>query len=389
MSASGPRRFEVAALVAAVIFMVAAAGVAQDAGPSDAGPAEGDASAGDASAESDAAPARPAKRNERPIPPGRLPRIEAKLGAEEVELGERLELRIEVFAQQDDRVHLRDATEIDPFEIIGRNRTALDESDGSEQPSEVIQLDLITFEVGRLEVPPIELLVVLDDGRTGSVSTPALPVRVTDPLGNEVDPAPRGDHPPRPVMTTDRRALWVMGVIGAMLLAALIGAVIGRLRARRKPAAGPPPPPPRPAEEVALEKLDAVRESDMLEQGEIKLFHITVSEAVREYLGARHGFESLELTTDEMMEHLREVELKGVTETELIEFLRETDMVKFAKWRPEIERCREMLERAYDIVHRTTEAVRAEEIRQEREHRREASRPESAPPKREGGDDAS
>ena len=65
--------------------------------------------------------------------------------------------------------------------------------------------------------------------------------------------------------------------------------------------AGPkPPPPPRPPEEVALEKLGAVKTSGMLERGEIKEFHISVSEAIREYLGGRYGFDSLELTTEEL-----------------------------------------------------------------------------------------
>ena len=66
-------------------------------------------------------------------------------------------------------------------------------------------------------------------------------------------------------------------------------------------AAEPTVPPPRPPEEVAFEKLEAAERSGWLEEGEVKLFHVAVSEAVREYLGGRYGFDSLEQTTEELL----------------------------------------------------------------------------------------
>jgi hypothetical protein len=114
---------------------------------------------------------------------------------------------------------------------------------------------------------------------------------------------------------------------------------------------------------VAFEKLDAVRDGDLLEKGEIKEFHVAVSEAVREYLGGRYGFDSLEMTTEELTEVMTGIAVRGVTERELRAFLRDTDMVKFAKWRPEESHCREVLDRAYEIVRRTTAAELAHEIR--------------------------
>lgn len=333
---------------------------------SDGGVESDGGSSRDAAIDEDAGrPRRPAAP---PIPAERLPRVEASLGEEQVELGEVIPLTISVFNQeQGDRVHLRDRRRFGDLELVGRPErrepTNEESESGQSSPSLVMELDLISFEVGRVEVPPIELMVVLDDGRTGSVSTEPLSIRVTDPLGNENDPQPRVDHPPRPVLTTDQRALWVGGFLLALLLAAFVGALIGQLRARAKPKPVPPPPPPRPPEEVALEKLKAIERSGWLEEGEIKTFHVAVSEALREYLGGRYGFDSLELTTEELVAQLEEVTLRGVTMTELREFLRETDMVKFAKWRPEVDRSRALLESAYDIVKRTTQAERAWEIR--------------------------
>jgi hypothetical protein len=322
---------------------------------------------GDAGLEESDAGRRPAPPVTPPIPADRLPSVEASLGEESVELGERVTLTIGVTAQPGDRVHLRDQRRFGELELVGQPRQREPSGDeapsGSPRPSLIMELDLICFEVGQIEVPPIELMVVLADGRTGSVSTPTLSLRVTDPLGNENDPQVRPDHLPRPVMTTDKRALWVGGFLLALLLAAFLGAMIGHLRARAKPKPAPPPPPPRPAEEVALEKLEAIERRGWLEEGEIKTFHVAVSEALREYLGGRYHFDSLEMTTEELTARLEEVTLRGVTMTELRDFLRETDMVKFAKWRPDVERSKALLESAYDIVHRTTEAERSWEIR--------------------------
>ncbi len=359
---------------------------AQDAGvvATDGGVANsGDSGSESSSSDAGSTPRRPAAKA-RPIPQDRLPRVEVRLGAEKVELGQVIPLEIAVHARPGDKIHLRETRRFGRFELIDRRRR---EGTPGEGPSETLELDLLSFRIGQLEIPAIELLVVLADGRTGSVSTEPLPLRITDPLGNENDPEPRADHAPRPVLTTDRRALWIGGILAALILAAILGAVIGRLRARRSPPPGPPPPPPRPPEEVALEKLDVARDSDWLEGGEIKLFHVAVSEALREYLGGRYGFDSLEMTTEELTGILEGIDIRGVSDRELQSFLRETDMVKFAKWRPDVGHSRELLERAYDIVSRTTAAELAHEIRPKAKKKAQVAK-EAVAVRPEGGQEA-
>ncbi len=329
--------------------------VVSDAGLSDEGSADAGARVvdGDVVADGDIEATEPEPD---PIPPERLPEVEASLEAEEVELGQIIRMNIAVTYQPGDRVHLRDRSRLGQLEILDSRRVENEEEAG---PSEIIELELICFEVGEIEVPAMELMVVLSDRRTGSVETEPLSVRVADPLANEHDPQPRSDHEPRPVYTTDHRAIWAGAIIGGLLLAVLLGLALERWRSRRKPKPGPPPPPPRPPEEIAFEKLEAARRSRMLEEGEVKAFHIAISEAVREYLGGRYGFDSLEMTTKQLVLELDQSTLRGITRAELHEFLRETDMVKFAKWRPDEEQSRELLDRAYDIVRRTTAAERA------------------------------
>ena len=52
---------------------------------------------------------------------------------------------------------------------------------------------------------------------------------------------------------------------------------------------------------MALEKLDRLGAYGFLENADNRPFYFAVSEVIREYLGARYGFDSLELTTDELV----------------------------------------------------------------------------------------
>jgi hypothetical protein len=286
-----------------------------------------------------------------------LPEVTATLDRERVELGEVVRLQVTLPRRAGEAIHVREVRELGAFELVGRQRheEAGDGLDGGGDSTLTMTFELISFETGQVEVPPLPLTVILADGRTGEVTTPALAVEVTDPLANEPDPQPRADHPPRVVRSSDQRGLWAAAFLAALGLALFAGVALGRVGLRKKERLTPPPPP-RPPEEVALEKLAAAEGSDWLESGEIKRFHVAVSEAVREYLGGRFGFDSLEQTTVELLREMEGKWLGRLSRDDLEEFLRETDMVKFAKWRPEVERSQWLLARAYEIVRRTTAA---------------------------------
>jgi hypothetical protein len=151
--------------------------------------------------------------------------------------------------------------------------------------------------------------------------------------------------------------------IAGGLLAAGLGAVVAllvrrRLRAR-KPAA--PAAPPRPAHEVAMEKLDRLG-GLLAEGGDLRQFYFELSEAIREYLGGRFGFDSLEMTTEELVAAMRRVPLdhaRGVVSGEIEGWLSGCDLVKFAKVSPSDEQARGALETAIRMVAATRPLLEA------------------------------
>ncbi|HEX4515187.1 MAG TPA: hypothetical protein VH054_16690, partial [Polyangiaceae bacterium] len=121
----------------------------------------------------------------------------------------------------------------------------------------------------------------------------------------------------------------------------------------RRPRPVPPPPPPRPPWEVAFEKLDEVRHAGLLATHRYSEYYDRVGDAVRQYFGARYGFDGLECTTDEMLAELSHKPLVGVGLEDVSSFLEQCDLVKFARMTPSPDDCTKALADAELIVRKT------------------------------------
>ena len=145
---------------------------------------------------------------------------------------------------------------------------------------------------------------------------------------------------------------------------AAIGSVVGSALAwavylwLKRPRPVPPPPPPRVPWEVALERLYEVRHAGLLETSRFSEFFDRVNDAVREYLGARYGFDGLESTTDETLTALTRLPHFSLPMPELAGFLQQCDLVKFADVTPTLEECQHALSEAERVVRVTMPLVR-------------------------------
>jgi hypothetical protein len=86
-------------------------------------------------------------------------------------------------------------------------------------------------------------------------------------------------------------------------------------------------------------------------------FFDRVNDAVREYLGARFGFDGLESTTRETLAALRRVPNFVLPLPEVAAFLQECDLVKFADVTPSLEECERALVDAERVVRATMAAA--------------------------------
>lgn len=209
-----------------------------------------------------------------------------------------------------------------------------------------------------LTVPALPVSIARANNDVVTLCTKPHVIVVEDPTASTPDAQPKGNPPARP-----QREEWValekgLEWGGAGLLA---GGVLAWLVYRwiKRPRPVPPPPPPRPPWEVALERLDEVRHAGLLETQRFADFFDRVNDAVREYLGARFGFDGLESTTDETLRALRRAPHFGLPLAELAIFLQECDLVKFADMTPTLQECERALVEAERVVRTTMPPVPA------------------------------
>jgi len=114
--------------------------------------------------------------------------------------------------------------------------------------------------------------------------------------------------------------------------------------------------PKRPAHEVALQELERIKEEKAWQKGMQKEYYTDLTEALRNYLQGRFGFNAMEMTSSEIIDKLLEVkdetalaELRGLFQT--------SDLVKFAKYVPLINESDANLLHAVQFVNNTKEQV--------------------------------
>ena len=158
--------------------------------------------------------------------------------------------------------------------------------------------------------------------------------------------------------------IWWWGILRWVLLAlAIAGVGVGgyylitylQSRMRKGEEETAAAEPLRPAEEVALEKLDAIREQKIWQTGQVKEYHTQLTDVVREYIDRRFEVSSVEQTSDETLRAMRPL---LSSQKELYEQLRKmltlADLVKFAKWTTTPDENEQSLRSAYAFVKETT-----------------------------------
>ena len=135
---------------------------------------------------------------------------------------------------------------------------------------------------------------------------------------------------------------------------ALVALAVWLLRRRKKGVVEEAPVPELPADFVALQALVEIERMGLLENGEFKRYYTMVVDVVRRYLERRYGILAMDETTFEI---LSDLESRGVQVEGLAPVLEEADLVKFAKYVPDVDDGRRLMETSRQIIARTRPRV--------------------------------
>ena len=149
-------------------------------------------------------------------------------------------------------------------------------------------------------------------------------------------------------------------IIPGILLILFIFIYLERKK-RNKPLFSLREKPKLPAHLIALNALRKLEEAKLWQKGNVKEFHIQLTDIIRIYIEDRFHLPAVESTTEEIMEDLNSIDLSREMKEELHSFLQLSDLVKFAKHNPlpnENEKC---LQSSYHFVNATKEQLFEEE----------------------------
>jgi len=292
--------------------------------------------------------------------------VSAAIDSTTLMIGDQTDLHLQVTHDKQEQVEWPQFGEQlqEGLEIV--DRTIVDTtvlSDGRVQLNQY--LTLTSFQDSLFSVNPVVFVSGED-----SFLTEAMALNVVQPF--EVDTTLAITD----IKDIEKAPIWWWGIIRWILLALLlIGLSIGGYylwqwyQKHRKPEEEPVDPELlRPADEVAIEKLNAIKEAKIWKDGKVKEYQTELTDVVREYISRRFDVQSTEKTSDETLREVENILVKGQRDDvqctkeegkalyeKLRKMLQLADLVKFAKWHTTPDENEQSLTTAYDFVKETKE----------------------------------
>ena len=278
--------------------------------------------------------------------------IESSVDRSKITIGDLIKYTVTVTRDEDVMVQLPGlAKNLGGFEIRDYQVHEPQKHDG--KLIDKVEYLISTFDTGEFEIPPLTIFYTIP-GDTTRQALCTEPIKI---VVESVKPSEAGDIKDiKPQVEVPRNWRRIVFLASAGLLVVLLIVAVSYYIKKRRAGESLFPAKieiPRPPHEIAYEELEQLKNSDLLENGEIKLYYIRVSEIVRRYIEGRYQIVAIEMTTAELMENIRQADIDAELIQLLEEFLDLCDLVKFAKYVPTGEEDVAILQQAYTIVDRT------------------------------------
>jgi len=113
--------------------------------------------------------------------------------------------------------------------------------------------------------------------------------------------------------------------------------------------------------ETAFIELEKLLAENLLAKGEIKVFHLRLSDILRRYIEYRFGVKAPEQTTEEFLTAVSDIRLQeksilGNNSPLLADFLIHCDLVKFARHEPTTDECQKTVSLCREFIEKTKES---------------------------------
>lgn len=108
--------------------------------------------------------------------------------------------------------------------------------------------------------------------------------------------------------------------------------------------------PEIPPHEFALRELEKLMVEKLWQQGKVTLYYTKLTEILRIYLQLKLDIHAMEMITPEIMTTIRQKKVPDLAMDQMAEILERADMVKFARFQPELLVHEESMKKAVNFV---------------------------------------
>lgn len=293
------------------------------------------------------------ERESKTLPQDRLT-VEYSIDRETIHVGDPVELIVTAYYPTNGVLELPEIGREKDIILLKRDWASIPREDALHQSE--TRYSITSFRLGEHVVSTNGIVCSIGD-ETLATNFPQVVLKVESALSGDASTELADIKPEQKL--DGRIAPWLWVSLGTALAAFLTGLVTAKLWKRREPIV--PSAPPVPPHVIALHALNSLKEKGLLERDECEPFYTELSLILRTYLEGRFNLNAPDETTEEIVEELsRSPELNGAQRNILQEFMRQADMVKFAKGHPG----RTSMESAFDTTRHFVEETKNEPVDQ-------------------------
>lgn len=279
--------------------------------------------------------------------------VDATLDSAQIFIGQRVGVTLEVSADRDKDVHLPEFDSLQQI-VPGLEFVRASEVDTSflNEGKRIVlsrKYYLTSFDTALYYIPPMQVMV---DTTLYNSKNLALKVYTFDVDTARVDSIfpVHGIMEPefafedwKPILyTAVGISLFVLLLVYVIIRLKDNKPIIRRIKLRQRIA----------PHKVAMQKIEQIKQDELTKTDEPKVYYTELTDTLRQYITERFGFNAMELTTAEIVERLYAEEDKQAIE-ELHDLFLTADLVKFAKYKTEINENDRNLLTAIDYINQT------------------------------------
>lgn len=262
--------------------------------------------------------------------------VDARLDTTDILIGDQIKLNIAFTMPLDYRViwPFYQDTLVRNVEIIGQTAVDTMINEGENLVNMMQSLTITSFDSGSYYVPPLRFLYQpIDDTAYNEAFSMPLYLEVHT-MEVDTTQAIKAIKPPLEAPFSIREILpWILLALAALFITFLIVYILTRIK-RKQPVFVFRPKPALPPHIIAINGLENLKTKKLWQSGKIKDYYTELTDIVRVYIEDRFDVAAVEMTTDEILNGMKQTPANQASVDKLAKTLVLADLVKFAKEQP-------------------------------------------------------